>query len=188
MTKRCTKCKVEKAESEFFRNKNAPDGLKTACKTCCKEQHRRLHKADPGKAKRERRRLREANPEKAKKYGRDWYAANKEKGRKYASDWRKENRIAHCLQVSRSTAKKRGHVPCTATVEELKSLWTGRCEICGVPELELTKHLSMDHNHETGEFRGWLCPGCNHGLGLFKDSEEILIDALHYLMAHQHQK
>lgn len=34
----------------------------------------------------------------------------------------------------------------------------GRCEICGSqPE----GGLFLDHDHETGRLRGWLCNGCN---------------------------
>ncbi len=72
---------------------------------------------------------------------------------------------------------------CDATPEELDATFTGKCNICGVPEIELNKKLCMDHNHETGKFRGWLCSKCNKGLGLLGDSEELLIDALHYVMA-----
>jgi hypothetical protein len=35
-----------------------------------------------------------------------------------------------------------------------------KCEICG-----RTRKLSPDHNHDTGKFRGAICPGCNIGLG-----------------------
>lgn len=39
----------------------------------------------------------------------------------------------------------------------------------------------LDHNHETNEFRGWLCHNCNMGIGSFKDSIEILNRAIEYL-------
>jgi hypothetical protein len=39
----------------------------------------------------------------------------------------------------------------------------------------------IDHNHDTGKVRGVLCDLCNKGLGQFKDSIEILENAVKYL-------
>ena len=32
----------------------------------------------------------------------------------------------------------------------------------------------LDHNHETGEFNGWLCDNCNYACGRANDDPEIL--------------
>ena len=171
--KRCTRCKKEKVESEFGRNKKAPDGLRWTCKVCCKEQQRCWNKA---------------NPEKTKEYNRRYRTKNHEKYKEGQRRLYKANRFAYALRSSCLDAEKRGHKPCVATVEELKAAYTGRCGICGVPAMELTRRLHMDHDHATGIFRGFLCGKCNKMLGLAMDSQEILIDALHYLMSHQHQE
>ena len=97
-------------------------------------------------------------------------------------EWRRKNRFVYALTFSRAHAKKRGYVPCSATPEELKAAFTGKCGLCGCPEVECNTQLHMDHCHETGELRGFLCARCNMGIGYFKNSEELLIDALHYLM------
>jgi hypothetical protein len=55
------------------------------------------------------------------------------------------------------------------------------CAICKV-EIELIDS-AIDHNHETGEFRGVLCKQCNRALGMFKDSPVVLKNALEYLEA-----
>jgi len=53
----------------------------------------------------------------------------------------------------------------------------GKCEICGI----IPSRLHIDHNHRTGAIRGLLCRPCNHALGGFQDSEEILRFAIMYL-------
>lgn len=52
----------------------------------------------------------------------------------------------------------------------------GGCELCGSD-----KDCRMDHNHETGEFRGVLCHRCNIGIGVFRDSPGLLEAAVRYL-------
>lgn len=53
------------------------------------------------------------------------------------------------------------------------------CECCGKPP---AKHrLSLDHCHLSHTFRGWLCNGCNRGIGLLGDDIPGLIKALQYL-------
>lgn len=39
----------------------------------------------------------------------------------------------------------------------------------------------LDHCHETGEFRGWLCHKCNRALGGFDDDTSVLQNAIAYL-------
>ena len=53
------------------------------------------------------------------------------------------------------------------------------CEMCGGPPTKRALHL--DHDHDTGKFRGWLCHRCNTNLGRFGDSEAGLLKALEYL-------
>ena len=49
-----------------------------------------------------------------------------------------------------------------------------RCEICGAFGSDFKKGLCFDHNHETNEFRGWICMRCNFAIGLAKDSSQLL--------------
>jgi len=39
----------------------------------------------------------------------------------------------------------------------------------------------LDHDHKTGQFRGWLCHDCNKALGFFKDNVELLKSAIEYI-------
>jgi len=52
----------------------------------------------------------------------------------------------------------------------------GCCKICGKDG-----YLYVDHCHAGGHVRGLLCPQCNSGLGMFKDSVENLSAAIRYL-------
>lgn len=53
----------------------------------------------------------------------------------------------------------------------------GHCAICEQPIFR----PQIDHDHMTGKIRGILCPLCNKGLGLFKDSLASLKNAIRYL-------
>ena len=55
------------------------------------------------------------------------------------------------------------------------------CPICNKSQKQFSKAFSLDHNHETGEFRGWLCHNCNTALGLFGDNIKMLSKAISYL-------
>lgn len=62
---------------------------------------------------------------------------------------------------------------------------TDICQCCGqIPthqEGMRTKGLVCDHDHETNQFRGWICRNCNHGIGKLGDNIEGLKQALRYL-------
>lgn len=60
-----------------------------------------------------------------------------------------------------------------------------KCEICDGPPA-VGRDLHLDHSHETGKFRGWLCHLCNTALGSFRDSPEILTKAQAYLRSVGH--
>lgn len=49
--------------------------------------------------------------------------------------------------------------------KELFESQDGRCGICKVHQDEFHRRFHLDHDHETGEVRGLLCPGCNTSLG-----------------------
>lgn len=40
---------------------------------------------------------------------------------------------------------------------------------------------TLDHNHKTKEFRGFLCHSCNRGVGAFKDDINMMMRAIQYL-------
>ena len=52
------------------------------------------------------------------------------------------------------------------------------CDCCGKP---VHRNWQLDHCHDTGEFRGWLCKQCNTGLGNLGDTLKSLKLAVEYL-------
>ena len=52
------------------------------------------------------------------------------------------------------------------------------------PHLEVTNGpWVLDHDHDAGTFRGWLCHKCNRSLGGFDDNLQSLKRAIDYLEA-----
>jgi hypothetical protein len=59
------------------------------------------------------------------------------------------------------------------------------CPICKKSSIPyVTANLVIDHNHETGNAREWICDSCNTGLGRFKDNIELMNEAIKYLKKH----
>ena len=60
----------------------------------------------------------------------------------------------------------------------------GGCGICKTP-LSLDRETHLDHDHDTGAVRGFLCGACNRAIGLMKDSPARLRAAAAYLERRQ---
>ena len=60
---------------------------------------------------------------------------------------------------------------------------SSNCESCGSGS-----RIVLDHDHETNQFRGWLCNGCNLALGLIKDKTEVLESLIFYLNRYADRK
>jgi len=52
-----------------------------------------------------------------------------------------------------------------------------KCQCCGA-----SGKLILDHCHQSGNFRGWLCHSCNVGVGKLGDNEEAIRRALDYIV------
>lgn len=53
------------------------------------------------------------------------------------------------------------------------------CPICG--DCVDGSYARLDHSHETGKVRGWLCDNCNTALGKLKDSAVVLQRAIDWI-------
>jgi len=89
-----------------------------------------------------------------------------------------------CKKCSQKLSKERKHLRDTTAPPPKNH----KCPICSRSEEECKgrgnkKNGSwvLDHDHENGKFRGYLCHDCNRGLGNFGDSIETLKLAIKYL-------
>jgi len=56
------------------------------------------------------------------------------------------------------------------------------CPICAKRTIAgITSKVVLDHNHRTGEVRGWVCDSCNTGIGRFKDDTELIKRAIKFI-------
>ena len=59
------------------------------------------------------------------------------------------------------------------------------CPICKKSSIPyVTANLVIDHDHNTGNAREWICDSCNTGLGRFKDNIELMEESIRYLKKH----
>jgi len=129
------------------------------------------------KANRERRLAavmawRKANPDKVKAY----YENNKELVNSRSKEWYESNkdRVKH-LNLQRDFK---------ISLEDYNNLMDKQDDCCGIckrHKSEFKIKFAVDHNHDTGKVRGLLCGSCNNGLGRFKDSVDLLSNAIKYL-------
>ena len=71
----------------------------------------------------------------------------------------------------------------TTEKEQLLVLQNNCCSICK-NSFSSSKATHIDHCHTTKKVRGILCSNCNTMLGLSKDNQEILKNAIKYLEKH----
>lgn len=96
-----------------------------------------------------------------------------------SAKWRRTGigRVKAGLAYTARLAKLKGYAAVNATAEEVLAAKVPDCPIC------LTKDADMviDHNHITGEFRGWICRTCNGAIGMLGDDVETLRRAIAHI-------
>jgi len=86
---------------------------------------------------------------------------------------------------------RKGHYRRTYGITEEIVAWHmeaqgSACAICARPFEGRSPHV--DHDHQTGQFRGLLCGGCNRGLGQFNEDITSLRRAIAYLKVAQKRR
>jgi len=132
-----------------------------------------------------------------------WREENKDHIREYQKQWRERNKdhVSEYQREYHAKYKEREDVQFEAWMRNLhrnykitpaifNKMWEdqeGRCAICEQamqPRGRMKSACTVDHNHETGQVRGLLCRGCNHGIGNLKEDPIVLRSAAEYLMKH----
>jgi hypothetical protein len=159
-TKICSLCKEEKDISNFHKRSRRACGVASACKECRKPKSKAYYDDNTDTVISRVGKYQKDNAEEIRTSHKNWRAINRNRVKSYA--------LKNKYNLSFDDYNK------------MALAQNGLCLICG----KLPSHgkpLVVDHNHETGEIRGLLCTYCNLGLGMFKDSKELLTAALEYL-------
>ena len=81
-------------------------------------------------------------------------------------------------KIVTTNALKKKYNTTLKEVKTLLKLQNYKCHICNCC---VKKKYDIDHNHTTKKVRGILCHHCNVGLGMFKDTPQLLKSAILYL-------
>lgn len=119
------------------------------------------------------------NKESLKEYKKEYYKNNKDKIIKISTQYRKNN----IDKVKINHWRRCGITPLNGDFNKLIKMLkeTTNCGICGIHKDELKYSLALDHNHDTGEPRGFLCHNCNSAIGKLKDNSDLVRKAAEYL-------
>lgn len=104
----------------------------------------------------------------------------------YCKSCTKNNQLTRRNQAQRTARNRRTRLGIdAATATRLLQAQRGLCAICksGTSVLKdgRERSLDLDHDHDSGEIRGFLCIRCNRGIGIFSDNIETLSAAIAYL-------
>jgi hypothetical protein len=88
---------------------------------------------------------------------------------RYDPEKQKKHRALHLESIMENGWKRIGIIDMTYAryVSELQKQGN-RCKIC----CKEVKKFHVDHDHETGLYRGLLCTACNMGLGIYEKNLE----------------
>ena len=138
-TKACTKCGNTKAHTEFGMHNNL---RRSVCKICeVKSQSERYKNFT--QEQRERRRSRRHQLAQVKR-----------------TNQSSEEKAAETAKLRKALRKK--HYGPDFDEDKLYAAQEGKCALCGT--LKELEEFELDHDHETGVLRGYLCKNCNFKL------------------------
>lgn len=191
LSKRCPRCREDKAVSEFYTVESRKDGYTSYCKRCMKVYGwERRNNPEKFRTPERSRTLEDGTT--IRRCGRcDEFKEIGEFGRtvrtkdgygsycrdcraEYKKNWTKREYAAQ-YNRRRKYAK---YGLTTEAYETMRAEQDGRCAIC---MQEQEGDMYIDHCHEEGHVRGLLCFSCNVGLGHFSDDPGVLRAAAEYI-------
>ena len=197
--KKCPTCQTEKPFDQFHKDRSKADGFNLYCKPCTIAKQKEFQSRPP-------RLVDEPGAKtcqhcKVTKTPADFYASKgtwdglqkrcKECMAAQYDGWRKNNMDYVAGKAREWRAKNPERVKDHhllknygidyGTYDRMFAEQGGKCAICGTKSTGRHTRFHVDHCHKTGEVRGLLCHNCNHGIGHFKHSPEILQSAINFL-------
>lgn len=174
--KYCSACKQTKPVSEFYRRRDRPCGYANKCKTCRNAYHASYIKTPMGRWNQAK-----ADNKYWLKYGKAYAQTPKGRAtaRRATKKWRESE---HGRRKMRDYHLRAKYGISLTEYEILLEIQQGKCAICGSDGNG--KKLHLDHCHKTQKVRGFLCNGCNGGIGLFREDITRLQNAIEYLKKH----
>jgi len=128
------------------------------------------------------------DPIKRKAYQRKWALKNRDRLRELRKKWELGKGADYRKKLRSSSPENTRKVFLKSvygiTPQDYNTMFTnqeGKCAICGIHQSNLKRKLFIDHCHTTDKIRGLLCHHCNAGIGHFKDSTNLLDNAINYL-------
>ncbi len=144
-------------EKNRLYRKNNPDIVR--------ESNKKWESSNKDKVRAKSKRYADSHKEQVAKRWDNWYAKNKLRVR--------ENKLKRVYGLSNEDYDKK--------LQEQDNC----CKICGIKDTDTKQgYLVVDHCHKTGKVRSLLCNSCNTGIGLLKDSSEVLEKAAQYVKNH----
>ncbi len=165
--KTCNVCGVQKPLDHFYQAAGMRDGHRSDCKTCNLAAKRARYAADPQSYIDRVQRWQRENPERV------------------LATRRLRNAHPERKRKQRDTYYRRTYGISADEADEILTAQNGRCAICKQPAPERLGSMHLDHDHVTGQIRGFLCVSCNQGLGQFREDPSLLLRAVVYLRQRQ---
>lgn len=189
--KTCSCCNTEKEDCCFGDRKGV---LRSQCNLCRTGKNREKRLLNPDECRQREREKYRANKEAICGYNRKNYQENVEERRAKSRESYKKNGAAkraranaayHGLSVEQKAARRAAARVAQrglslAQFQEMLQAQEHRCAICETVFLS-AKEALIDHCHVTSVVRGLLCRKCNTGIGMLRDSKNLLTRAVAYL-------
>lgn len=156
--KYCPACQITKTIDLFPKNRSRKDGLHSSCKDCNNAYTTKYRKET--------------------QYQKHYYQENKEYYKNKQKIYKIEKKDQIYQQRKEYGIKKNYGITFQQKLEMYENQ-NHQCLICR-NSFEENK-LTIDHSHVTKKVRGLLCHSCNAGIGLLKESKNILLSAINYL-------
>jgi len=156
--KPCSKCKVEKPETEFYARRDRHNKLRGECKVCCNAYGSKWKKENPESCAASRDKWRKAHPEEHAANSANWKKENPERSAATASAWGKANPEICAARTAKREAQKLQATPAWANqffIEEIYDLAALRTKLTGIEwhvdhivplRSELVSGLHVEHN------------------------------------------